>query len=185
MRRRCSRVRQGFRGLGTAVVLTVIQVSVATAQFASTEPARNLALFFDRTGRNAVAAVDPAERGAFVAALYVAGDLLVIRAHHPSVLEVTRLMESGRFVDVYSRLRATPTPVGKLSVTDANANGLLSAIPGAANIDLVRIDGTRQIVLNGDTDAHNMTAAQYDAALADADRRYARLLSVLLSAVEP
>jgi hypothetical protein len=185
MRRHLSPRSSGFRALGTAVVLSVIQVSVAAERFASTEPARKLALFFDRTGRNAVAAVDPAERGAFVAALYVAGDLLVIGAQHPSVLEVTRLMESGRFVDVYSRLRATPTPTGKFSVTDANANGLLSATSGAENIDLVRIDGTRQIMLNGDTDAHNMTAAQYDAALADADRHYARLLTVLLSAVEP
>jgi hypothetical protein len=185
MRRRSSRVREGFPALTTAVVLIVIQVSVATAQFASTEPARKLAYFFERTGRHAVAAVDSDDGGAFVAALYVAGDLLVIRARHPSVLEVTRLIESRRFVDVYSRLRATPTPAGKLSVTDANANGLLSAIPGGENIDLVRIDGTRQIMFNGDIDGQNMTAAQYDAALAEADSRYARLLTVLLSAVEP
>ena len=185
MRRRSSRVREGFTALGTALMFVVIQVSAATAQFASTRPAQKLAYFFDRTGRNAVAAADPADSGAFVAALYVAGDLLVMRAHHPSVLELTRLIESRRFVDVYSRLRATPTPAGMLVVTDENANGLLSAIPGGENIDLVRIDGTRQIMFNGDLDGQNMTAAQYDAALADADRRYARLLTVLLSAVEP
>ena len=185
MRRRSSRVREGFTALGTVLMLIVIQVAATTAQFASIEPAQKLAYFFDRTGRNAVAAVDPADKGAFVATLYVAGDLLVIRAHHPSALEVTRLIESRRFVDVYSRLRATPTPAGKLSVTDANANGLLSAIPGGANIDLVRIDGRRQIMFNGDLDGQNMTAAEYDAALAAADRRYALLLTVLLSAVEP
>jgi hypothetical protein len=185
MRGRSRRVREGFPAIGTAVVLIMIQLSAATAQFASTEPARKLAHFFDRTGRNAVAAVDADDKGAFVAALYVAGDLLVIGARHPSVLELTRLIESRRFVDVYSRLGATPTPTGKLSVTDANANGLLSAIPGGANIDLVGIDGTPQIRFNGDIDGQNMTAAQYDAARAEADRRYARLLNILLSAVEP
>jgi hypothetical protein len=151
--------------------------------YVSSEPAQQLRYFFQRTGQNAVAALDPSDRDAFVAALHVAGDLLVVRARHPSVRELTTRIKSEEYFQTYLALIATPTSDGKLFVIDAGANGVLSGVPGADNIDRMRDGGGREIVFNGDFTGQQLTAAQYDALLAQTDAEYARLLKVLLSSV--
>jgi hypothetical protein len=168
--------------LGNADTNTELHVPAESAQFASTQPAQDLAWVLAQTGRSAFAAADPAAKDAFVAVMYVAGDLQLAGARHPSVGELTSLIASQRFVDAYARLRATPVRTDQFFVRDVNANGLLSSVAAADRADLVRAEGGRELLLNGDFDGQNMTAAQYDAARADADRRYTRLLNVLLSA---
>jgi len=180
---RIERTGMSFR-VGMLVVVLALDVTVRTAQFASTGPAEQLAFFFDRTGHAAVASVDPTDSDAFVAALYVAGTLLLVRARHPAVGEMTRLIKERRFVDVYSRIAGSSVETGKLFVRDVSADGLLSATPGAEMIDAARMGGSREVLFNGNVAAQNLTAAQYDRALADADTRYARLLRILLAAAE-
>ena len=149
----------------------------------STTLAQQLAYFCERTGLNAVAASDPSDSGAFVAALYVTGNLLVVRARYPAVDEMSVRLKTGKHFQVYLDLIATPTPVGKLFVMDAGANGLLSGVPGAEKIDVIR-ERAGQITFNGDFAGQGMAAAQYDAKLAQANTEYARLLELLLSSVQ-
>jgi hypothetical protein len=170
--------------LRLAVVLSVVNGTAVATEYVSTEPAQQLAYFFDRTGLNALAAVDPAEPGAFAAALHVAGDLLVVRARHPDAQAVRARLKEARFFQIYLDLIATPTPAGKLFVMDAGANGVLSGVTGAENIDLIREEGGRQIAFNGDFSGQRMSAAQYDAKLAHINAEYARILKLLLSSVQ-
>ena len=80
-------------------------------------------------------------------------------------------------------LQGTPTPNGKFFVQDAGANGILTALPGSVEVDVLYEDGQRQTLFNGDLIGQHVTAAEYEARLASADVRYARLLTLLNSAL--
>jgi hypothetical protein len=88
-----------------------------------------------------------------------------------------------QYREVYLDLQGTPTPQDKFFVHDARADGILSALPGSGDVDVLYEDGVRQTLFNGDVEAQHLTSAEYRATLAAADARYARLLKLLTSAV--
>lgn len=156
-----------------------------TRAFASADAARTLTWAMQQQSLDAVAAADPVDPGTFVAALFIpGGQLLVVSARHPSTAGVAHRIAMHQYRDAYLDLQATPTPEGKFFVLDAGADGILSALPGNGNVDVVYEDGARQIRFNGDLQAQHLTASEYDAKLAAADVRYARLLALLTSAVQ-
>jgi hypothetical protein len=160
-------------------------VSMPQAQsFASADAARGLTRALEQRGMNAIATADPAEPGTFVAALYIpGGQLLVVSARHPSVDGVAHRIALRQHRDVYLDLQGTPTPEGKFFMQDADADGILSALPGTGSVDILYEDGARRTLFNGEIQAQHLTPAEYDARLAAADARYARLLTLLTSAV--
>jgi hypothetical protein len=167
-----------------AVVLIALLTtgSIAAAEvFVSADAARDLVSALDRSGLDAIAAVDPQEPGMFVAALKIAGTrLLVIHARHPSLAAIQQRLSAGQYRDVYLDLQGTPAPDGTFFVQDAGADGIG---PGSSGVDVLYEDGQRQTIFNGDTITQHLTAAEYDAKLASADSRYARLLTLLLAAL--
>jgi len=168
------------------VVLAVLTAgSIPGARgFASADAAHGLVSLLDRFGLDAVATVDPGESGTFVAALYIpGGQLLVVHARHPSVDGILQRLAARQYLEVYLDLQGTPTREGKFFVQDARADGILSALPGSGDVDVLYEDGRRQILFNGDMNAQHVTSAEYDARLAAADARYARLLTLLTTAV--
>jgi hypothetical protein len=169
------------------VMLTLLLAGGATLRaqaFASADAARELVFVLDQFRLDAIAAVDPAAPGAFVAALYIpGGQLLVVHARHPSVEGVLQRLAMHEYLEVYLDLQGTPTRDGKFFVQDAGADGILSALPGSGDVDVLYEDGGRQTLFNGDTNGQHLTPAEYDAKLAAADARYARLLALLTSAV--
>ena len=156
------------------------QVPLTAEGFLATQPAQELAYALSRTGRKAIAAADPAEPGSFIAALRVDDNLLVVRARHPNAKALANRIDSGEFFAVYLALRGTPTPSGKLFVIDAGADGLLNSLPDGRHIDIVREDNSRETRFDGAFAAQRLSAAEYDARLATANRNYARLLNVLI-----
>ena len=89
-----------------------------------------------------------------------------------------------RYRQVYVDLLGTQTPQGKFYIQDANADGILSALPGSGDVDILRENNVRQTLFNGDSESQGLTLEEYDARLAAADARYAQLLAVLASAVQ-
>ena len=132
---------------------------------------------------DAIATVDPAESGAFVAALHIkGGQLLVVRAIHPSADALAARLAARQFRDVYIDLQATPTTKGKLFVMDSGADGLPGDADQPANVDVVYDDGTRQTMFNG-ARAQKLSGDEYRKQLRDADVKYTRLLQVLNAAL--
>ena len=151
---------------------------------ASGDAAHELITALDRLGLDAIAAVDPTEPDTFVAALKIQGGrLLVVQARHPSVDGLRQRLAARQYRDVYLDLQGTPTQKGKFFVQDAGANGILTTLPGSVEVDVLYEDGQRQTLFNGDLNGQHVTAAEYEARLAAADVRYARLLTLLRSAL--
>ena len=168
------------------VVLAVLTSGsiLGARAFASADAAYGLVSLLDRLGLDAIATVDPEQPGTFVAALYIpGGQLLVVHARHPSVDGIRQRLAARQYREVYLDLQGTPTREGKFFVQDARADGILSALPGSGDVDVLYEDGQRQILFNGDMNGQGLTAAEYDAKLAAADARYARLLTLLTAAV--
>jgi hypothetical protein len=164
-------------------LLTAGSISGAQA-FASADAARGLVSLLDQFRLDAIATVDPEQPGTFVAALYIpGGQLLVVRARHPSADGILQRLAARQYREVYLDLQGTPTREGKFFVQDAGADGILSALPGSGDVDVLYEDGRRQTLFNGDVNAQHLTSAEYDARLASADARYARLLTLLTAAV--
>lgn len=167
----------------TTVLVATIGVDLPARSFLSADAAGNLVWALDQSGLNAIAVADPEEPGRFVAALYIpGGQLLVVSAHHPSVDGITHRLAMRQYREVYLDLQGTPTPQNKFFVQDARADGILSAVPGSGDVDVLYEDGVRQTLFNGDIEAQHLTSAEYNAKLAAADARYARLLKLLTSA---
>ena len=158
--------------------------SVGAQALASGAAARGLLSMLDQARLDAIATVDPQEPGMFVAALKVQGGrLLVVQALHPSVDGILQRLAAHQYRDVYLDLQGTPTREGKFFVQDAGADGILSTLPGSVDVDVLYEDGERQMLFNGDLVAQHLTAGEYDARLAAADARYARVLTLLTSAL--
>ncbi len=167
-----------------AIVTSISAFGIDAAQgTTSTAATKHLLSALDDARLDAIAAVDPAEPGAFVAALHIkGGQLLVVRARHPSVEALTARLAARQFRDVYIDLQATPATKGKLFVMDSGADGLPSDSDQPVNVDVVYEDGTRQTMFNG-ARAQKLSGDAYRKQLEDADAKYTRLLDLLSAAI--
>jgi hypothetical protein len=180
-----SRGRSWMRYGILALTAVLSAAAVDARQFGSHDAAYSLARALERSGLDAIAAAVPDEPGTYVAALYLPGRaLLVVSARHPSIERITSQVAMRRYRQVYMDLLSTQTPQGKFYIQDANADGILSALPGSGAVDILREDNARQTLFNGDTESQGLTVEEYDARLAAADARYAQLLAVVASAVQ-
>ena len=171
------------RALVVAMV-TAMFASVLHAQdSASPAATKKLLSALEDAKLEAIAAPNPSDPGAFVAALHIkGGQLLVVRAHHPSADALTARLAARQVRDVYMDLQATPTTKGKLFVMDAGADGLPANTDQPQHVDIVYEDGTRQTMFNG-ARAHKLSDEAYRKQRDDADAKYTRLLTVLSAAI--
>ncbi len=168
-----------------AVVVAVLSAfGIEAAQNgASITATQNLISALNEAGLDSIASIDPTEPGSFVAALHIkGGQLLVVRARHPSVDALSARLAARQFRDIYMDLQATPTPQGKVFVMDSGADGLPSDSDQPSEVDVVYEDGTRQIMFNG-ARAQKLRADDYRQQLRDVDAKYTRLLNVLITAL--
>jgi hypothetical protein len=169
-----------------AVVVAVLSGSgiEASQDRASVAASQNLIDALNEAGLDAIASIDPTESGAFIAALHIkGGQLLVVRARHPSVDALSARIAARQFRDVYIDLQATPTAQGKVFVMDSGADGLPEESGEPSKVDVMYEDGTRQLMFNG-ARAQKLSAEDYRQRLQDADAKYTRLLNVLSAALE-
>jgi hypothetical protein len=152
--------------------------------FASPVVARELAYLLRSAVLQAFAAPDPRRPGAFVAALYVPEQLMVVEAYHPAKAAFEGRIAAGQFREAYLDLQSTPTPEGRFYVLDANANGLLTAPPGRRSVDMLDDGVQPSLLLNGDLQGQGVSAAEYQARVMAADAKYAELLRVLIDALK-
>ena len=157
---------------------------ISSRHFASPVAARELAHRLQNAALQAFAAADPKRPGAFVAVLYVPEQLLVVEAYHPATAALEGRIAAGQYREAYLDLQGTPTPQGRFFVLDANANGLLTAVPGRQSVDMLDDGGQPSLLLNGDPEGQGITAAEYDARIRAADSKYSELLKLLTDALQ-
>ena len=178
--RRVSVCRPLLSVAGVALAAAIVFAIPAAQDGKSVAVAKELSLALDAAKLEAIAAADPATPGAFVAALYIPGaQLLVVSARYSAPILITEKIAKKDYRDVYMDLQAASVAGTRVFVQDMLADGLVAKPDGPGD---VYEDGNKPMVtFDGSWKKAKMTEDEYMKAFADADEKYAKILSLLLA----
>jgi hypothetical protein len=170
-----------FGSIATVVVLLASMAAGPTVAqpSKSSAGAKELAKVLDSAKLEAIAAADPADPGAFVAALYIPGSqLLVVSAKYSAPLLLVTRLKAKEYRDIYIDLSAAAVAGSKVFIIDMNCDGLMAKPEDNAAPDSWEA-GTQQVSFDGDWRKAKMSEADYSKLFAEADERYSRILALL------
>lgn len=171
----------------SALVLFVLcAASLRAAEDASLSaaPAAALKAQLEQLKLNAIAVRDPDEPGRYVAALHIPGiQLLVVSAVYAPTAAIDKKIAAGQYMDVYVEIQGVRDRTGHFFVEDVLADGLSPGSDPQLACDTTTRDGVTSVVFNGDWRAQQLTHDQYTGRLKRDDERYARMLTVLSTAL--
>ena len=175
----CSVARRAVVG-GLAAVVVLASTGSTLAQGAkSAAAAKELAQVLDTAKLDSIAAVDPADPSAFVAALYFPGaQLLVVSAKYSAPSLLVTKMASKNYRDVYIDLSSASIAGTKTFCIDTNADGLAAKPDNDQPFDTWEY-GDKQISFDGDWRKAKLSEEDYMKAFSDADERYTKFLTLL------
>jgi hypothetical protein len=177
-----------FTILGALVCLLAIVPAVpqgATDQGPqSSAAAASLTALLDRLHLESMAAPDPDEPGRYVAALYIPGSmLLVVSAPYPVPAAMDKRIAEGKYMDAYLDIQGQANRQGHYFVVDSLADGLTRVCESDHPFDTTTIDGGTPVSYDGKWETQKLTEEQYNARFSTDDARYARMLKVLMTAL--
>ena len=162
-----------------ALVLSLGTVCLAIQGTKSPGAAKQLTQALDAAKLDVIAAADPSEPGAFVAALYMQGaQMLVVSAKYAAPALLTAKLKTKEYRDIYMDLSAASVAGSKIFIIDSDCNGLAPKPAGDDAADTWEA-GTQQVIFNGEWGKAKMTEEAYGKLFSDADERYAKILALL------
>ena len=172
-----------------ALLLITLSPVVMTSAGAQQESksgavAKDLGQALDAAKLDSIAAVDPTDPSAFVAALYFQGSqLLVVSAKYSAPTLLVTKIGAKEYRDVYIDLQSASIAGSKVFVQDQLANGLVfkPVDDGAADVWEA---GTHTVSFDGEWKKAKLSEADYMKAFAEADQKYADMLALLLKSAK-
>jgi hypothetical protein len=168
-----------------AAVLVAVSIAFpALAQDSKSAPlAKQLSAALDAGKLDCIAAKDPAAPDVFVAALYFPGSLLVVSGKYAVPQLLSDRLIKKEYRDVYMDLNGAAAADSKVFIQDPGADGLRAKREENQPFDIVEIGG-KQTMFNSDWKGQKLSEQDYMKAFADADERYAQILTALLAQVK-
>jgi hypothetical protein len=166
-------------------VLSVLLVSGASAQGTKSPAlARELAAALDAGKLTSLAAKDPDQPDRYIAALYFAGSqLLVVSARYSAPLLLNDKLAAKDFREIYIDLNSASIPDSKVFIEDPGADGLKVKRADGQPPDTSETGGKRS-AFDGDWKGQKVSEEEYLKAFSAADEQYARILTVLITAIK-
>ncbi|PYR41342.1 MAG: hypothetical protein DMF93_08625 [Acidobacteria bacterium] len=169
---------------GAVLVLALTFPAPASAQESKSAPlAKQLAAAMDAGKLDSIAAKDAVANDVFVAALYFPGQLLVISGKYSVPQLLNDRLGKKEYRDVYMDLNGAAAAGSKIFIQDPGADGLKAKRDENQAFDIVEIGG-KQTMFNSDWKAQKLSEQDYQKTFADADERYAQILTALLGQVK-
>ncbi len=162
----------------------VVVTSAAQEESKSAAVAKELAQALDAAKLDSIAAADPADPTAFVAALYFQGSqLLVVSAKYSAPTLLVTKIGAKDYRDVYIDLQSASIAGSKVFVQDQLANGLLvkPVDDGAADVWEA---ANKTVAFDGEWKRAKLSEEDYRKAFSEADQKYTDMLSVLLKSAK-
>jgi hypothetical protein len=161
------------------LLLTVSAPSIEAQESKSAAAAKELGDTLDRLKLDSIAAADPTDPKAFVAALYFQGaQLLVVSAKYSAPVLLVEKLKKKDYRDTYIDLNAASIAGTKIFIMDQGANGLV-ARPGDDQPADSWEEGNKTVAFDGDWKKAKVSEEEYQKTFATADEQYARILSLL------
>jgi hypothetical protein len=130
---------------------------------------------------DSIAAQDPEAANRFIAALLIPdAQLLVVSAEYPAPAELQAQLTQKNYRDVYAALHQPASLQTRLFFIDAGCDGLKS---GADNVDVLYEKG-KQTMFDGRWKPQGLSEAAYNKKVGESDDQYAKMLTVLVSALK-
>jgi len=170
-------------GSVTVVSLLAQPVPASAQESKSAALVKQLTAALDAAKLDSVAAKDPTLPDVFCAALYFSGaQLLVVSAKYSVPQLLNDRLGKKEYRDVYMDLNGAPVANTKIFVHDGAADGLRAKNADNQAADTIEAAG-KEIVFDGDAKKQKMSEQDYQKAFADADAKYAQMLTALLTQV--
>jgi len=167
-----------------AVLVAVSIAAPALAQESKSAPlAKQLSAALEAGKLDCIAAKDPSAPDVFVAALYFPGSLLVVSGKYSVPQLLSDRLIKKEYRDVYMDLNGAAAAESKVFIQDPGADGLRAKREENQPFDIVEIGG-KQTMFNSDWKGQKLSEQDYMKAFADADARYAQILTALLAQVK-
>jgi hypothetical protein len=168
--------------VGLLLLFQCLVALVFAQPAASAILAKKLAGALDAAKIDAIAAADPADPSAFVAALYIpGGQILAISAKYAAPSLLIDKIRNKNYRDVYIDLSSASIPGSKTFVIDTGVDGL--AVEDADSGADTWEQGSKQVTFDGEWKKAKLSEADYLKVHATADEQYAKMLSALLDEV--
>jgi hypothetical protein len=172
-------------GGSLAMVGMLMTVPAARAQESkSAALARQLGAALEGAKLDSIAARDPVAPEVFHAALYFSGaQLLVVSAKYPAPDYLVGRLAKKEYRDVYMDVNGAAVPNSKTFIQDNAADGLKVKNDDGQAADVYEAAG-KPTVFDGEPKKQKVSDQDYQKAFADADAKYAEILTALLSQIK-
>jgi len=161
-----------------AVALLAIPGYAQDAQSAA--GAKELAQLMEKGQVDSIAAPLPGSEDAFVAAMFIPGELMVVSAKYSAPLLLREKIMKKEYREVYVDLNSAATPKTRVFIEDLNADGLVARPDEDFGFDTFETSAGR-MAFDGEWKKQKLSEDEYRRKFADADEQYARMLRALLS----
>jgi hypothetical protein len=164
------------------LMLVVMSTAAAAQESKSVALAKDLTTLLDGAKLTAIAAKDPSDPDAFVAAMYFSGSqlLLVSAKYNPAVLLNDKLTKKD-YQEIYIDLNSASVASSRIFIEDLGADGLKMDHPEGAAFDSIDRGGKRTVFDADWKKEQKLTDEQYAKLFGDADALYSRLLQALIN----
>jgi hypothetical protein len=168
------------RGCFAGVVTLALSGTALAQDSESSRLAKQLSAALEAAKVDSIAARDPTGAGTYIAALYVAGTLLVISAQYAAPTLLDQKLVKKEYREIYLDLNGAAMPGTKVFVEDFGADGLHVRPDENKPPDSYETGG-KQTTFNGDWKAQKLSEQEYQQTFAAAGSQYRRLLTALLA----
>jgi hypothetical protein len=167
------------------LMLVVMSTAAAAQEAKSAAMAKDLTARLDAAKLTAIAAKDPSDPEAFVAAMYFSGSqLLLVSAKYTPAVILNGKLEKKDYQEIYIDLNSASIASTRVFIEDLGADGLKVDHEEGAAFDSIDRGGKRTIFDSDWRKEQKLTDEQYAKLFADADAQYARLLQALINQVK-
>jgi hypothetical protein len=164
------------------VVITGLGVSPSFAQDSKSTPlAQQLIAALDAGKLDSIAAKDPEAADRFFGALYIKGlQLIIVDGQYSVPIALETRIYKKEYRDAYLDLTSSSTAASRLTFEDMGADGLKARrVPNQAFDTIDR--GGKRIMFDSNWRGQKIKEEDYMKAYAEADARYAQILTALLA----
>lgn len=169
-----------FVAAAAAVAVSLVSLTAQDTAGKSSALAKELAQLMEKSQLDSVAAALPNPEDAFVAAMFIPGELMVVSARYsaPSLLREKIMKKEYR--EVYVDLNSAATPKTRVFIEDLNLDGLVFKPDDNVGFDTYETSAWR-MAFDGEWRKQKLSEEEYRKRYAEADAAYSRLLAALLA----
>jgi len=177
-----TRPRSNTHVIVAVLMLLVIAAPAMAQEMKSAAIAKSLAAALDAAKLTAIAAKDPSDPEAFVAAMYFSGSqLLVVGAKYQPAILLTQKIDKKEYQEIYIDLNSAAVAGSKIFIEDPGADGIKADHEDNKAFDTLERGNKRTAFDDHWRKEQKLSEVEYAKVVADADALYARLLQALLA----